>query len=128
MGQSAGAIIGAIRQLGSQMQQTNQTLLQIMSNQQQVVSNQQAHTQSVKETNSEAGKLLSTFRRILAVTGTVKLTEMFLGTADSLSQVNAKLNLINDGLQSTETLQDMIFASAQRTRTCLLYTSPSPRD
>ena len=123
MGQSAGAIIGAIRQLGSQMQQTNQTLLQIMSNQQQVVSNQQAHTQSVKETNNEAGKLLSTFRRILAVTGAVKLTEMFLGTADSLSQVNAKLNLINDGLQSTETLQDMIFASAQRTRTSYLDTA-----
>lgn len=123
MGQSAGAIIGAIRQLGSQMQQTNQTLLQITSNQQQVVSNQQAHTQSVKETNNEAGKLLSTFRRILAVTGAVKLTEMFLGTADSLSQVNAKLNLINDGLQSTETLQDMIFASAQRTRTSYLDTA-----
>ena len=48
---------------------------------------------------------------------------MFLGTADSLSQVNAKLNLINDGLQSTETLQDMIFASAQRTRTSYLDTA-----
>lgn len=116
MGRSSGAVIGSIRQLGVQIQQENQELLKAISNQRQ-------HTAEIENTNKSAKGLLSTIKKIAAATGAMVLTKMFLSTADAQSQVNAKLNLINDGLQSTETLQDMIFASAQRTRTSYLDTA-----
>ena len=116
MGRSSGAVIGSIRQLGVQIQQENQELLKAISNQRQ-------HTAEIENTNKSAKGLLSTIKKIAAATGAMVLTKMFLSTADAQSQVNAKLDLINDGLQSTETLQDMIFASAQRTRTSYLDTA-----
>ncbi len=39
-----------------------------------------------------------------------------LGLSDELTQITARLNMMNDGLQSTENLQNMIFRSAQRSR------------
>lgn len=116
MGRSSGAVIGSIRQLGAQIQQENQELLKAISCQRQ-------HTAEVENTNKSAKGLLSTIKKIAAATGAMVLTKMFLSTADAQSQINAKLDLINDGLQSTETLQDMIFASAQRTRTSYLDTA-----
>nr|DAP60651.1 MAG TPA: Tail tape measure [Caudoviricetes sp.] len=116
MGRSSGAVIGSIRQLGVQIQQENQELLKAISNQRQ-------HTAEIENTNKSAKGLLSTIKKIAAATGAMVLTKMFLSTADAQSQINAKLDLINDGLQSTEALQDMIFASAQRTRTSYLDTA-----
>lgn len=43
--------------------------------------------------------------------------------SDSMSQTTARLNLMNDGMQTTEELQDKIFASAQRSRTNFLATA-----
>lgn len=43
--------------------------------------------------------------------------------SDSMTQTTARLNMINDGLQTTEELQDKIFASAQRSRTEYLATA-----
>lgn len=116
MGRSSGAVIGSIRQLGVQIRQENQELLKAISNQRQ-------HTAEIENTNKSAKGLLSTIKKVAAATGAMVLTKMFLSTADAQSQVNAKLDLINDGLQSTEALQDMIFASAQRTRTSYLDTA-----
>ena len=44
-----------------------------------------------------------------AISGTLRLS-------DELAQTTARLNLMNDGLQTTAQLQAMIFASAQRSR------------
>lgn len=46
-----------------------------------------------------------------------------VGLSDSMTQTTARLNLMNDGLQTTEELQDKIFASAQRSRTAYLATA-----
>lgn len=42
--------------------------------------------------------------------------QKMIGLSDTTAQNTARLNLMNDGLQSTEELQNMIFASAQRSR------------
>ncbi len=49
---------------------------------------------------------------------TVALRSLFgsIHLSDELSQTTARLNLMNDGLQTTAQLQAMIFASAQRSR------------
>lgn len=109
-GRSAGAIIGNIRQLGSQLAQQNQELIEAINNQRQ-------YTQEVDNSNRSAGKLLSTLRGIAAAAGITALTRSFLQTSDEISQINAKLKMVNDGNQSNAQLQEMIYQSAQRTRT-----------
>lgn len=108
--QSINQMSDALQYISVQgMNEMNQTLLQIRDN-------QQRHTEETKRTNRAAGSLLRTIRRIAAAAGAVSLTKAFLSAADQQTQLNARLNLMNDGLQDTAQLQDMIYASAQRTR------------
>lgn len=58
---------------------------------------------------SKMGMLLSAYTGIYAVGGIVK-------TADQLQMTKARLDLMNDGLQTTEQLQEKIFQAAQRSR------------
>lgn len=48
-----------------------------------------------------------------------------LGLSDELASTKARLNLVNDGLQTTAELQNMIFKSAQRSRGAYLDTAKS---
>lgn len=109
MGKSAGAIIGNMRQLGSQLQLQNQELIE-------AINNQQRWKEKTDDTNRSASELLSTLRNAVAAIGAVSLTKSFLQTSDTMSQITAKLNMINDGQQETAELQKMIYQSAQRSR------------
>lgn len=55
------------------------------------------------------GKLVGTVASLAAVQKTLNL-------ADEMTLTSARLDLVNDGLQTTAELQDKIFASAQRAR------------
>lgn len=46
----------------------------------------------------------------------MKAVQKLVNLSDEYVQTTARLNLMNDGLQTTEELQDKIFASAQRSR------------
>lgn len=108
--QSINRMSDALQYISVQgMNEINQTI-------QQIGVNQQRHTEETKRTNNAAGSLLRTFRQIAVATGAVSLAKSFLGVADQQTQITARLNLMNDGLQSTAELQDMIYVSAQRTR------------
>ena len=77
---------------------------------------QKGFTEEVERSERAAGSLMGTITKIASAIGAVKLAKEFIETADEMSQITAKLNLINDGFQTTEQLQQMIFDSAQRTR------------
>lgn len=49
--------------------------------------------------------------------------QKLVSLSDSMTQTTARLNMMNDGLQTTAELQDKIFASAQRSRTDFLATA-----
>lgn len=65
------------------------------------------------------GKLKSVAMSIGAAFGAKKIIEL----TDSMTSTNARLDLMNDGLQTTAELQNMIYASAQRSRTSYLDTA-----
>lgn len=109
MGKSAGAVIGSIRQLGEQLEQQNQTL-------QDIIKKQKQHKQEVDKTAKSANNLASTLGKIVTVSGVVMLGKSLIGISDTMTQITAKLNMINDGMQSTAALQDMIYQAAQRSR------------
>lgn len=57
--------------------------------------------------------------KILGAVGafvTLQSVGKLVGLSDQYVQIQARLNMINDGLQTTEQLNDKIFASAQRAR------------
>lgn len=49
--------------------------------------------------------------------------QKLINLSDEYVQTNARLNMINDGLQTTDELQDKIFASAQRSRAAYTATA-----
>lgn len=49
--------------------------------------------------------------------------KMTLGLSDELTQTTARLNMMNDGMQTTQELQQMIFQSAQDSRGAYLQTA-----
>lgn len=66
---------------------------------------------------------MRTVRGIAGVLGSLAVTRGFIQMSDSMTSINAKLDMINDGTQSTAELQDMIYQSAQRSR--VAYSSPA---
>lgn len=116
--QSIDGVTQSINQMSDALQYISiQGMNEIHQTIQQIGASQRRHTEETKRTTNAAGELLKTFRQIAVATGAVSLVKSFLGVADQQTQTNARLNLMNDGLQSVADLQDMIYASSQRTRT-----------
>lgn len=78
---------------------------------------------SIRDSERAAGSLMGTISKIAGAIGVVKLAENFIETSDEMSQIVAKLNMINDGTQTTAQLQEAIYESAQRSRGSYLDTA-----
>ena len=63
-----------------------------------------------------SNKLVNTLRNVAVAIGAKQAVQSVVGLSDSYSQTIARLDLMNDGLQTTAELQNMVFASAQRSR------------
>lgn len=105
------------------MNELNDTLKQIVSNTSRAVQEQQEHNQKIQQANQSAGQLLSTVKRVVEVAAGFTIGKEILGLSDEMTQTTARLSLMNDGLQDTDQLQQMIYQSAQRARTDYLATS-----
>ena len=105
------------------MNELNDTLKQIVSNTSRAAQEQQEHNQKIQQANQSAGQLLSTVKRVVAVAAGFTMGKEILGLSDEITQTSARLNLMNDGLQDTDQLQQMIYQSAQRARTDYMATA-----
>ena len=117
MGRSSNDIAAAgfsmldqkISDLTGKIQESNHVLTEMIGNQSRL-------GQETQKTNDQAGKLLSTFKRIAAAAGVTTLVRNFLDFSDTQTQITARLNLMNDGLQTTDQLSEMIYQSALRSK------------
>lgn len=64
----------------------------------------------------EAGELMQAIRGAVAAYATIQTFTSALNLSDQLVSTTARLDMMNDGLQTTQELQDMIFLSAERAR------------
>lgn len=78
---------------------------------------------SVKNGAGHASKLKSIITKMVGAYAGFQGAKALIGLSDSYAQTNARLDLMNDGLQSTAELQDMIYNSAQRSRGAYLDTA-----
>lgn len=77
---------------------------------------QEEAANKAKKTKSEFQKLVDTVRNLAIVHFAQTYGKQLLELADSMTTTRARLDLMNDGLQTTAELQDMIMASANRSR------------
>ena len=77
---------------------------------------QQKFNNEIRNGQDAANGLHNKFMKIAGTIGAVLGVKQIIGLSDEITQTAARLNMINDGLQTTEQLQNMIFQSAQRSR------------
>jgi tape measure domain-containing protein len=71
---------------------------------------------SEKKVNDSISGLKSTAAKLLGAIGVGFSVAAFVKTADEMSTIRARIDRMNDGLQTTDELQEKIFQSAQKTR------------
>ena len=110
LGDTANSISGkGFDQMTAAIKEGNSALIDTIENQSRL-------GRETQKTNDQAGKLLSTIKRIAAAAGVTTLVRSFLDFSDTQAQINARLNLMNDGLQTTNELSEMIYQSALRSK------------
>lgn len=77
---------------------------------------QKKFNQDIRNGDVASKSLLSTFGKIAATVGAVIGVKKIFDLSDEMTLTTARLNMMNDGLQTTAELQDKIFASTQRSR------------
>ena len=110
LGDTANSISGkGFDQMTAAIKEGNSALIDTIENQSRL-------GRETQKTNDQAGKLLRTIKRIAAAAGVTTLVRSFLDFSDTQAQINARLNLMNDGLQTTNELSEMIYQSALRSK------------
>lgn len=70
----------------------------------------------IEQGTHEANELIQTIKGAVAAYATIQTFSAALELSDQLASTTARLNLMNDDLQTTQDLQNMIFLSAERAR------------
>lgn len=80
------------------------------------VDEQGRFNREIEEGTNEANSLMQTIKGAVAAYATIQTLSAVLNLSDQLTSTTARMNLMNDGLQTTQDLQNMIYLSAERAR------------
>ena len=72
--------------------------------------------QEIAEGTQDASQLMNTIKGFVGAYAGIQGLTAVISTSDQLTSTQARVNLMNDGLQSTDELMTMIYESAQRSR------------
>ena len=102
------------------LDQAQREIEEIVNSTQRATNNQRNYNNEVRSGNEATNNLLNTVRNLAGAYIGIQGIRNLVNISDTYSQITARLDMMNDGLQTTEELSDKIFASAQRSRA--LYT------
>lgn len=80
------------------------------------VNEQGRFNQEISQGTSQANSLVQMIKGAVAAYATMHTLAAAVSLSDQMTSTTARLNMMNDGLQTTQELQDMIFLSAERSR------------
>lgn len=80
------------------------------------VNAQGAFNQEIQEGNTHANTLMNSIKGMVAAYATVQTVGNILNISDELTMTTARLDMMNDGVRSTDELVKMVYASAQDAR------------
>lgn len=105
-----------IRQARDELARVETTLDDVEESIRQANQQQQRFNDDIRNGSNAASDLKSKFMGLAATIGSMIGLKKVFDLSDTMTQTTARLNMMNDGLQTTEELQNMIFAAAQRSR------------
>ncbi|MEG6615394.1 tape measure protein [Peptococcaceae bacterium 1198_IL3148] len=106
--------ISALNAAQQELQQVEASFSQIESEIRQAEQAQGQFNVEINNASNAADGLLSKIGAIVGAYVTLNAIGDVISLSDELTNTTARLNMINDGLQTTAELQQMIFQSAQR--------------
>ena len=109
-------VASASERVASTVDKTDKSIKQYTQAQDKASESTKRTTDTIRNNNNEFGKLAATVGKAAAALGGIATVKAVVGLADEMTQTQARLNAINDGLQSATELNNMIFRSAQNSR------------
>lgn len=89
---------------------------QTANNLEEAAQNQNNFNNELQSGVSHADSLMNTVKRLVGTYATMKTVQSALNASDELATTTARLNLMNDNLQTTQELENMIYVAAQDAR------------
>lgn len=80
------------------------------------IGEQESFNREIHKGTNEAGQLMQTIKKVVAAYATIQTASKVMDLSDQLTNTTARLEMMNDGFQDTQQLQNMIFQSAERSR------------
>lgn len=120
---SVNVAVTNVNVLNQSWQQLSQTIESTEQNIYANVSGQEELNQKVDEGTNKANKLQQAFMGFINKYATLGNLEKVLRFSDDLVMATARLDTVNDGMQTTQELQNMIYQSAQRSRSAYQETA-----
>ena len=114
--QSANRTEQEMNQASSATQRMQQELRGVGQHTQNNTNYQNNYNKSVNDGSSAVSFLLGKAKTMATTLGAAFGAKQVIGLSDTMASSRARLDLMNDGLQTTEQLQNMIYQSAQRSR------------
>ncbi|MGL5715049.1 MAG: tape measure protein [Paraclostridium sp.] len=108
--------VSGLQSARNELSRVEVTISQVEEEIRQANERQQQFNRSAMQADNGFKNVLKTMGKIVSVYSLIRGMGSLLNLSDEYSTTLAKLNLINDGLQTTDELNKMIFASAQRSR------------
>lgn len=100
----------------AELEEAGASLFQMKNDIENNAIRQNEFNDSLTSSNTLANSLISTIKRLAFTYMGIQGVKLFVGTADEMSQITARLESINDSFASSLEFQDAIFESAQRSR------------
>mgnify|MGYP000716026132 FL=1 len=94
----------------------NQTMQQASSPINDNIRRQEQFNQSLQNGASESSNLVSAIKRMAGAYLSIQTAGKILQTSDEITQTTSRLNMMNDGLQSTADLYNMVYVAANDAR------------
>lgn len=105
-----------IQKAKMQLNEVAASILDIESHTKRSTSSQRRHNDEIRNGANAAAGLAGKIKSIVAMYAGAQGVKGLLGLADTMTTTKARLDLMNDGLQKTEELQNKIMESANRSR------------
>lgn len=113
-------------QIESARRATEQAALEVIQLGNEIEDNERSQRDFNKEVRQGASDMDGLGDKVMGLVGayaSLQGVQKLINLSDEYIQTNARLNMINDGLQTTDELQNKIYASAQRSRAAYTATA-----
>lgn len=101
---------------GDQVEEMARATTQAADASEWAAKSQDRHNSSMRQGASAADNLGKRLMSLVGAYASLRTAQQFIGMTDTFTQTTARLDRMNDGLQTTAELQKMVYQAAQRSR------------